>query len=134
MSRPDLPPPLNPAEWLRYARSDLAFARLDVGPAMLLETMGFHAQQAAEKAVKAVLVWNTGEEPPRTHDIGFLLIEVPPYLRPERPEEIARLTRYAVTFRYPDDIGEMDEAEREEAVALAEAAVSWAEGLVSGPA
>ena len=129
MSRPDSRV-LNPHEWLRYARSDLAFASLDVGPGMLLETMGFHAQQAAEKAIKAVLVHASGTEPPRTHDIGYLLLQVAPSDRPDRPEDIARLTRFAVTFRYPDDIGEMEEEERDEAVALARAAVAWAESVI----
>ena len=129
MSRPD-PRVLDPHERLRYARSDLAFASLHIGPGMLLETMGFHAQQAAEKAIKAVLVHASGTETPRTHDIGDLLLQVAPSDRPDGPDDIARLTRFAVTFRYPDDIGEMEEEERDEAVVLARAAVARAEGVV----
>ncbi|MGD0091486.1 MAG: HEPN domain-containing protein [Planctomycetota bacterium] len=48
--------PGSPEEWLRYARSDLAVARKPCQPEILLETLCFHAQQAAEKSLKAVLV------------------------------------------------------------------------------
>ncbi len=51
-------------------------------------------------------------------------------MRVDRPDEVAQLTRYAVTARYPDDMGEMDEAERDAAVALAETVVAWAEGVI----
>lgn len=40
------------------------------------------------------------------------------------------LTRYAVAARYPDDLGEIDEAEWAVAVATARAVVAWAEGVV----
>jgi HEPN domain-containing protein len=43
-------------DWLVYARSDLELARRGKSPAILLETLCFHAQQAAEKALKAVLI------------------------------------------------------------------------------
>ncbi len=121
---------LDPSEWLRFERSDLVFARLEMQPGMLFEMAGFHAQQAAEKAIKAVIVQITGEAPPRTHDIGYLLLHVPPPMRVGRPDEVAQLTRYAVTARYPDDIEEMDEFERDAAVALAERVVAWAEGVI----
>ena len=55
---------------LTYAESDLAVARgVDSVGARFGETLCFHAQQAAEKAVKAVLVAG-GIEPSRTHDLA----------------------------------------------------------------
>ncbi len=58
---------------LRAAGSDLRAARLlnaDTGQSN--DVIGFHAQQAIEKALKAVLVV-AGEEIPYTHDLAFLL-------------------------------------------------------------
>ena len=48
-------PPDNPKEWMRLANDDLAAAGL--GPHLVsLEILCFHAQQAAEKALKAALI------------------------------------------------------------------------------
>jgi HEPN domain-containing protein len=43
-------------DWLRHAKSDLALARLQPSPDVLLAQLCLHAQQAAEKALKAILV------------------------------------------------------------------------------
>lgn len=45
----------SPEEWLRYARSDLMIAKITPTAAMMLEGLCFHAQQTAEKALKAIL-------------------------------------------------------------------------------
>jgi len=51
--------PGSPPDWLHRARSDLNLARLSRPEGVLLEDLCFHAQQAAEKALKAVLVANS---------------------------------------------------------------------------
>ncbi len=48
-------PPDSPLEWLNRARSDLELAR-SLKPDVYLEDLCFHAQQAAEKAIKALLI------------------------------------------------------------------------------
>lgn len=53
---PDRSDPGSPSDWLRYAEADLAFARIPLPEGGLYELLCFHAQQAAEKSVKAVLV------------------------------------------------------------------------------
>ena len=51
----------DPAEWLRHARSNLSRCRADRRlPDVLFEDLCFDAQQAAEKAIKAVLVSREG--------------------------------------------------------------------------
>ena len=60
------------AEWIRRARSDLIVAGLTEDERIAPEILVFHAQQAAEKALKALLVLRQIEFP-RTHDIGLLL-------------------------------------------------------------
>lgn len=112
------------------ARSDLVFADPVPQPGLLYELMCMHAQQAAEKALKAVLVHH-GTAPPYTHDIRRLLLLVAVHVDvPADVNNAGDLTRYAVAARYPDDLGEIDEAEWADAVATARAVVAWAEGIV----
>ena len=57
MSSPTRPSPGTPEDWLRHAKSDLAVARdVEANPDVLPNQTAFHAQQAAEKAIKAVMV------------------------------------------------------------------------------
>lgn len=59
--------------WLRRARSDLELARIALeARSVLPEDACFHAQQCAEKALKAFLL-QAGDDPPRTHAIDVLL-------------------------------------------------------------
>lgn len=119
--------PGEPADWLRHARSDLALSRAPRAAEILLEAYCFHAQQAAEKALKAILVAK-GIKPPKTHNIRSLLDLMPPSLiPPEEVQEAAILTDYAVLSRYPADLEPVSEEEYLGTVRLAEAVVSWAE-------
>lgn len=63
--------------------------------------VGFHAQQAAEKALKAWLIWRQIDYP-FSHDI-HLLVSLCPGEFEHHPELIAaeELTRHAVESRYP---------------------------------
>lgn len=119
-------------DWLRYARSDLELARIERPAGALLESLCFHAQQAAEKALKAALVFR-GDECPRTHNIRTLLDLLSPTVKiPEEVSEAAMLTDYAVELRYPGDIEPVEEEEHQQAVRLAEFVVRWVESLVRG--
>ena len=53
---PELRDPGDPAEWLGRARSNLAKARTGDVPGVVYEDLCFDAQQASEKAIKALLV------------------------------------------------------------------------------
>ncbi|MEJ5376514.1 MAG: HEPN domain-containing protein [bacterium] len=46
--------PGSPAEWLMLARADLALAKAPLPPGAVYEDLCFHAQQAAEKALKGM--------------------------------------------------------------------------------
>jgi HEPN domain-containing protein len=98
------------------------------------ELLCFHAQQAAEKAIKAVLIAH-GIEPPRTHNITALINLLPPEA-PLREDVLASrgLTSYAAITRYPGQAGEVSEEDYREAVRLAEAVVAWAEEMIGGQA
>lgn len=90
---------------LRKAKDDLQAAmRLALPPAASQAIIGFHAQQAVEKAIKAVLV-NQGVHYPFTHDIAILIaltgksgLPLPP-----EAENLCNLTPFATLFRYEDE-------------------------------
>ena len=120
----------SPGQWLAIARSDLILARGGAGPGVLLESLCFHAQQAAEKGLKAVLVHN-GVAFSKTHNLRTLMELLPPgCVPPPDAERVAGLSVYAVSARYPEGWGEASEQDHRQALALAAAVVAWAEGLV----
>jgi len=123
--------PDDPREWLNRARSNLARAKAKI-PDAYLEDLCFDAQQAAEKAIKAVLL-KKGVAFPYVHDLARLLTllgeageEIPEAVR--RAED---LTRYAVVTRYPGLTEPVTESHYQEAVASAEAVVRWAEERIT---
>ena len=98
--------------WLGKARTDLAVALavLQKGPEMEPWAACFHAQQAAEKALKAVLV-AAGVEPPQVHDLRALRARMPAGIALDATDNaLAELTLYATGVRYVFDaaLGEED--------------------------
>ncbi len=128
---PDLP--LNPAdspdEWVRYARSDLALAEAVPPEAVLLETLCFHTQQAAEKALKAVIVWEKTQVR-KTHDLSVLLDMIAVHV-PEAVASCVWLNVYAVSTRYPAVLEEVDHEMWHRATAQARVVVEWASGVIA---
>lgn len=126
-------PPDDPREWLNRAQSNLLRAKSPL-PGVYLEDLCFDAQQAAEKAIKAVLIMNGVAFPP-IHDLARLLTIVgqtgeslPPAI-----VEAARLTRFAVATRYPSISEPITLEEHEQVVAIAEVVVQWAvESVAAG--
>jgi HEPN domain-containing protein len=128
--RPKEIEPGNPPDWLRHAQSDLELARTRRNSRILIEDLCFHAQQAAEKALKAVLVFKSVPFM-KTHNIRTLMDLLPEGLNvPDEAKEAPILTDYAVLTRYPGDLEPVTEEEYLEAVRIAEAMVRWAEKIV----
>jgi len=81
--------------------------------------VGYHAQQCAEKYIKALLVCHSIEFP-KVHDLNKIMRLVPSDKAiPLSAEEQDRLTDYATASRYPGESEPPTRAEAEEAVALA---------------
>lgn len=127
-------PPGSPQDWLAHAESDLNLARIareqkDVLP----EQACFHAQQAAEKALKAVLLFKKIEFP-LVHDIEELLelAKQNGLVLPREVSDAGALTPYAVEARYPGHMEEIAPSDVDEAIHLAEGVFTWASGVI-GP-
>lgn len=93
------------------------------------DVVGFHAQQAVEKALKVALVL-ADIDFPRTHDLRELgdiadeaSIEVPDSI-----QEARWLTPWAAQLRYEM----LEPLDRDAAFSIAAEAVAWATGLLSG--
>ena len=87
--------------WIRKADSDLSDARRTIASEGPYDTACFHAQQAAEKYLKALLAFR--ERPiPRTHDLDELALscdQLDPSLRLSELE-LGELTGHGVESRY----------------------------------
>jgi len=126
----EAPPPGSAQDWLRYAVSDVELARASGVPNVMLESLCCHAQQCAEKSLKAVLV-SFRVPIHKTHSIGLLLdLLCEHVLIPPEVEEAAILTDYAVASRYPGDAEPITQSDYEQAVHLAETVLAWAKQLV----
>lgn len=126
--------PTDPRVWLRRAVSNLVRAEQEpIRPEILLDDLCFDAQQAAEKALKGVLV-HRGLEFPKTHSIRELLRLVGAAGVPVPPDvgEARELTAYAVAGRYADTAETVTREEWQRAVSLARRVVAWAEQVIGG--
>ena len=100
----------NAAAWLAKADNDLLnIANNLAAENIRWDTVCFHAQQAAEKSLKALLVHH-GRLPSRTHDLIALLMEctvVDPTMA-GLEQNCRPLNGYGVASRYPGDVYEPD--------------------------
>ena len=119
-STPDLP-----SDLLALAREDLAAAEaLDREERVSDAPVGFHAQQAVEKALKAAIA-SRDTDFPFTHDIGLLtqLCQDAGLALPADLTEADRLTPYAAAVRY--GLGDPGAVATQDALRWAALAIEW---------
>ena len=94
--------------------------------------VGFHAQQAVEKALKAALA-SRDLEFPFTHDLGLLmqLCEDAGFKLPVDLAEADRLTPYAAAIRY--GLGDPEAVAAENALRWAALTIEWTEAAIHPP-
>ena len=86
----------------------------------------FFVHLAIEKTIKAVVVANTGEMPPKSHDLLRLAALARLSLDDERRSALSQISRYCLEGRYPDTWGgPPDEEEARVAVLAAESVSAW---------
>jgi HEPN domain-containing protein len=124
--------PTDPHAWLLRAKGNLNLAekggRLK---GVLFEDLCFNAQQAAEKALKAVCLMK-GMDIPRTHSLVHLMdiLEAAGINIPANIRDADILTQYAVQSRYPGIMEEITRSEYRDALKLAAQVVFWAETII----
>ena len=109
-------------QWIGKAEDDWRLShRLVADPEPYTEATAFHAQQAVEKYLKALLTWYQVEFP-KPRDIRRLL-----EIAGERDQSLAEvlseaagLTIYAVQYRYPGDSPPVTSADMSKAVETAD--------------
>lgn len=119
--------------WLAKAESDLLAARRLFAAGGPFDAVCFHAQQACEKALKAVLAW-AERDIPRTHNLEDLQAScalVLPETGALRSLDLSQLTPYAVETRYDAEFWP-DRHTAAEACGVAEQVMSIVPPLVAG--
>jgi HEPN domain-containing protein len=120
-------------EWLEKAEKDLVLAKSSISLGFY-DYAAFHAQQCAEKALKAFLV-SRGRPIKRTHDIGELILlcaDVDAEFSKLFDEDVDLLTAYSVEARYPT-IHEPEKEEAENAIKLAELVLEFVKSKLTSP-
>ena len=106
--------------WLRYARDDLytADTLAKIGDTPIRSTC-YHCQQAVEKALKAVLVYEDMDMA-RTHDLSLLQALLPEGWKAKKmPIDLTNLTIWAGHQRYPGDYPEPSSEDAAQAIVMA---------------
>lgn len=95
--------------WIRFAREDLEIAQLIMAQSSVPRAACFHAQQAAERALKALLIAR-GRDFPKTHELFGLSRLLPEDFKVGvADEELVSLSKWALEPRYPGDLPEATE-------------------------
>jgi len=147
--------PANCEKWLTMAKDDLRLAQDAVNNRY--ELLCYHCQQASEKALKAVLIQQSGKYP-KTHSMDELICEIEsmpcsipdtikdaarmssPYRRKSMfpfkfpfhlsPSVSVSLTDHAEKTRYPGEYLPLDEQAYTHAIQKAIIIVEWAENQI----
>ena len=110
------------ASWVEKADSDLLCIRNNLAAQQVpWDAVCYHAQQVAEKMLKAYLVYH-GQQPHRTHDLGALVHECLTYdgTLSEISDACQILNPFSVDVRYPGYLLALGQAEGLPSVEAAE--------------
>jgi HEPN domain-containing protein len=123
--------PSDPQVWLMRARSNLLLAQKGHHKGVALEDLCFNAQQAVEKALKAVCL-HAGQDFPKIHSISRLVEIIEEYgiTVPDEVKLANFLTQYAVQTRYPGPIEAVSMEEYKEALTVAARVVFWVDSMI----
>jgi HEPN domain-containing protein len=119
---PDLAREEDVRAWLEKATDDLrAAAHVLTANPPITSAVAFHAQQACEKALKALLAWHD-KRFRKTHsleELGEACLAISPSLA-DAIDGAVPLSEYAWRFRYPGELHELTVGEAEAALATAQ--------------
>ena len=120
--------------WLQFAENDLAVARHLLQDSPFFYEVCFHAQQAAEKALKSYLYFHKTTIELRFHSLPRLVKLIRKRHDPSAKDlwrDAIILNRYYASTRYPDSYihehpqGLFTEKEAVESIEIAERIINW---------
>ena len=129
-------------EWLAFAQTDYDCAKyLNDAPLYPkpLNIICYHCQQAAEKAVKALIVYFGSQGGmPKVHDISFLLNQIKYIVQEEKGIEVSHellvtanaLSKYGIAPRYPNEI-DVDDNQVKRALKDSDTILSWVKEAIA---
>lgn len=127
--------------WLSFAQMDFESAKyLYKAPfyPKPLNIICYHCQQAAEKAVKALIIYFGSQGGmPKIHDISFLLNQIKNIVEEKTGIKVENdlltiansLSKYGVASRYPNEM-EIDEKQTRKALEDSEMIFKWVENVI----
>lgn len=117
--------------WIKRADSALSLGKISDQEDIFYEDLCFQLQQAAEKAIKALLIFNN-IIPPRTHSFKILINEISKIIVCDDViKRTIELEDYAVQTRYPGDYTPVDKNEYLEALEITEKAIEWIKSKIN---
>ncbi len=97
-----------PDEWIKQADYDMETARAMFAGRRYIYTV-FMCHLSIEKALKGLYQTQTGEMPPKTHNLVFLVEKIGLKLSEDMYDRIFKLSRISIQTRYPEDLEKMQE-------------------------
>ena len=111
--------------WLIRAQSNLQLAKTGKKKDIVYEDLCFEAQQSAEKALKALLIYFRGNFP-KVHSFNVLLNHLQKHVGiPKYIQDVLELSDYAVQARYPGDYFPVTKEEYKKAVKISQKILLW---------
>ncbi|MDR3002016.1 MAG: HEPN domain-containing protein [Fibromonadaceae bacterium] len=118
-------------EWLKRARSSLELAKSSDNELVYYEDLCFQVQQAVEKGLKGLLIYN-GVEPEKTHNLSVLLQALEKYTEiDDEIKDVLKLQNFAVQTRYPGEYAQVEKEEYDQSVVIAEKCLKWIEEKIA---
>lgn len=126
------PSALEARRWIARADDDLAVMNLIIRSDTRISWAAcFHAQQGAEKAIKALLVLH-GIDFPKTHALTTLAALLPNDVQQLLDSDsLAELTPWAVAGRYPEDTPDPDPSTTQHLASIATTLTATAESAIA---
>ncbi len=116
--------------WFKRAESNLKLAKAGNVSGVACEDLCFEAQQSAEKALKALLIY-FGDEFPKVHSFVVLLERLQRYVNiPKDIQDVLELSDYAIQTRYPGEYYPVQKKEFERAIHIAQGTLNWVKKVI----
>ena len=121
-------------QWIKMAETDYGVAQhlFQTFYPKPYEIICYHCQQAAEKAIKALIIKNGSQGGlPKKHDLSFLLNQIKNQVDIEEKyyDYADTLTPYGISIRYPNELF-LEERHAKEALRMTAEFLEWIKGIV----